>query len=552
MRINLFKTIDNNSDNNSNNSNNNTINGMTLNGPLYINGDFSNDFAAIPKFFVDNALLSLNADNITTGIMPIERFPAFSGDIVKSPGSAVINLNNSGVTPGTYTKVTVNSKGLIISGTNITESDIPNISWNKITNDKPNTLEGYGITDGVKIDSIDTINGNLILHANPTSNLHAATKQYVDNISSNSSSSSLSVGDIIRRPNSTTPSGFLRCNGAQVLKTTYANLYSVIGDTYSFNLHPGNGRPWQQQYEINNKQENTTLEWSLGAYLPEVIAHSSAIVTKNRIYLLGGYNDNYAISTVYTAPINNDGTLGTWTTGTSLLEPLSNSSAIVTKNRVYLLGGLTENFTTVSTVYTAPINADGTLGTWTTGPSLPGPLSSSSAIITKNRVYLLGGYNGSNWTSTVYTAPINADGTLGTWTTGLSLPEASADSSAIITKNRVYLLGGSTSNGFTSIVYTAPINADGTLGTWTIGKRLFQELSYSQVVIIKNKVYLLGGFNNDYHPRTYMATISGGLNDYSPYYDGTYSVTDSNNFGLPDYTQQDNFLGENIISFIKY
>ena len=46
----------------------------------------------------------------------------------------------------------------------------------------------------------------------------------------------------------------------------------------------------------------------------------------------------------------------------------------------------------VSTVYTAPINADGTLGTWTTGTSLPSVLCSSQAIVTKNRVYLLGGY----------------------------------------------------------------------------------------------------------------------------------------------------------------
>lgn len=96
-----------------------------------------------------------------------------------------------------------------------------------------------------------------------------------------------------------------------------------------------------------------------------------------------------------------------WTTGTSLPGVLSWSQAIVTKSRVYLLGGYNGSF--VSTVYTAPINTDGTLGTWTTGTSLPGALSASQAIVTKSRVYLLGGHTGSSIVSTVYTAPF-ADG----------------------------------------------------------------------------------------------------------------------------------------------
>jgi hypothetical protein len=122
------------------------------------------------------------------------------------------------------------------------------------------------------------------------------------------------------------------------------------------------------------------------------------------VYLLGGYNDSSIVSTVYTAPINTDGTLGTWTTGTSLPGALHYSHAVVTKNRVYLLGG-SNGSAPVSTVYTAPINTDGTLGTWTTGTSLPVVLYLSQAVVTKNRVYLLGGYEGSKAVSTVYTAP---------------------------------------------------------------------------------------------------------------------------------------------------
>ena len=55
----------------------------------------------------------------------------------------------SGVTAGTYSKVTVDTKGRAIAGSALDESDIPDLSWAKITSGKPTTLSGYGITNGV-------------------------------------------------------------------------------------------------------------------------------------------------------------------------------------------------------------------------------------------------------------------------------------------------------------------------------------------------------------------------------------------------------------------
>ena len=539
MRIDLYTNENNLS------TGNVTIPGMIMTGPLYINEYFDNNFAAVPKSFIDNALLNLNANNITNGTLSASRFPGFKGDATSTIGSNIINLVNSGVTPGTYTKVLVDAKGRVYGNDTLTDSDIESIDWNKITTDKPTTLEGYGITDGVRTDLSETINGNLTLYSDPVNNLHAATKQYVDNLSS--SSGGYSVGDIIRRPNNTTPTGFLRCNGAQVSKTTYANLYAVIGDTYSYSLQPGSGKPWKQQYDINTDQSGDITGWTIAGSLPDPLGASQAIVTKNRVYLLGGWSG----SSVYTAPINTDGTLGTWTIGTPLPGPVSHSQAIVTKNRVYLLGGSDGN-NTRSTVYTAPINTDGTLGTWTTSAPLPGTLHDSQAIVTKNRVYLLGGDPSGGYTSTatVYTAPINTDGTLGTWTIGTPLPGPVSQSQAIVTKNRVYLIGGHNGTSFISTVYTAPINSDGTLGTWTTGTPLPNVLDYSQAIVTKNRVYLLGGRNGSGPVSTvYTAPILGGLNDYSPYFDGTSMPTDPNNFRLPDYINYDR---SDLISFIKY
>jgi len=103
-----------------------------------------------------------------------------------------------------------------------------------------------------------------------------------------------------------------------------------------------------------------------------------------------------------------------------------------------------------------------------------------------------------------------------------------------------------------SAVYTAPINADGTLGAWTTQSSLAATIYDSQAIVTANKVHLLGGVvSNAYSSVTYNATITGGLNDYSPYYDGSYAPTPSNVFDLPD-TTVDDALYSNSYSYIKY
>lgn len=54
-----------------------------------------------------------------------------------------------------YTKVTVNSKGLVVSGEYLQAADIPTLDWSKITSGKPTTLEGYGITNAVPLGHTD-------------------------------------------------------------------------------------------------------------------------------------------------------------------------------------------------------------------------------------------------------------------------------------------------------------------------------------------------------------------------------------------------------------
>ncbi|MCU1718679.1 phage tail protein [Pseudomonas sp. 5P_3.1_Bac2] len=59
--------------------------------------------------------------------------------------SIALTLADSSVSAGTYPKVTVNAKGLVTAGAALAPADIPALDWSKITSGKPTTLAGYGI-----------------------------------------------------------------------------------------------------------------------------------------------------------------------------------------------------------------------------------------------------------------------------------------------------------------------------------------------------------------------------------------------------------------------
>ena len=355
------------------------------------------------------------------------------------------------------------------------------------------------------------------------------------------------TGTVIEVDTATTPTNYLRANGTQISKTTYAALFAVIGDTYATTTMSSIiGQPWRQQYSFNTANSTIGTWVTDTSVLLSGVIFSQAIVTNNRVYLLGGLKGSITINTVYTTTINADGTLGTWVTSTPLPVALFWSQVIMTKNRVYLIGGR-NGATYLSTVYTATINADGTLGTWIIDTPLPISVSNMQIIVINNRVYLLGGNINGIPLSTVYTTTINTDGTLGTWIIDIPLPRAVAHSQAIVTNNRVYLLGGWNGN-YTSVVYTAPINPDSTLGTWTIDTPLPITIAHSQAIVTNSRVYLLGGYNGNIALNTvYSTPFSGGLNNYT-----SLTSINATTFTLPDYTIMDAVSSPKSYHYIKF
>lgn len=129
-----------------------------------------NDTSIATTAFVKGQGYLTNNQNIT-----------ISGDATGNGSTAItLTLGNTGVTAGTYTKLTVDSKGRATLGSSLTATDIPTITASKIsdfdTQVRTNRLDQLAAPTS----SVSYNNQRITSVADPTSPQDVATKAYVD------------------------------------------------------------------------------------------------------------------------------------------------------------------------------------------------------------------------------------------------------------------------------------------------------------------------------------------------------------------------------------
>ena len=180
---------------------------------------------------------------------------------------------------------------------------------------------------------------------------------------------------------------------------------------------------------------------------------NSAGEAEQFVYVSGGKNSNAAtLSQVVYGQINTDGAISTWNTATSLPEPRAFHTSIAATpynskvggaGYLYILGGTNANGEAVSTINLAPFNTDGSLGSWSSTTSLPQPLHSMGAVIFRNTIYVSGGASvGDVPVNKVYKSVISESGELGAWTELPSLPSARTYHGFISFGAYLYIIGG--------------------------------------------------------------------------------------------------------------
>lgn len=232
------------------------------------------------------------------------------------------------------------------------------------------------------------------------------------------------------------------------------------------------------------------------------------------LYIVGGNtNSSEANRTVVTyAPINTDGTLGTWQTK-SYSPPGDGESmgpCLQIGGKIYILGGSTNASGLSPKCYIATINGDGSISDFAedTDSALPVGLYFHRAVALGGYIFVIGGYTTAA-VDTVYSAPINGDGTLGTWTAQAVLPAARHDGAAFTLNGKIYYAGGT---GYVDTVYVATPTG-GTIASWATDTTLPYPRRRGGAATYGDFIYLAGWRSSSSSVDPYVYGVISGSSE---------------------------------------
>lgn len=276
----------------------------------------------------------------------------------------------------------------------------------------------------------------------------------------------------------------------------------------------------------------TISSWSntSDATLPAVRAHGKLLEAGGTLYWVGGQNDaGTAQSDVYYGvPDPSTGNVSSWSTASNGLPAArSQFGAASWNDRLYVTGGVNSG-TVQSTVYVSPELSSSVSGgnigsSWSTSTSFDVARSGHTTIAYANNLYVLGGYDGTNYLSDSQfatlgykTGTISQSGTTVTGS-GTTFTSAMVGSTVQYGDGSTAEITGYTSATSISVDISKSVTAgsiytvlDGSVGAWTFTTALPVPLRQADGFAANGYMYLVGGrvSDTDCSPRTLVAPIS--------------------------------------------
>jgi hypothetical protein len=329
-----------------------------------------------------------------------------------------------------------------------------------------------------------------------------------------------SFAPVVDQWNSTTPFNNPRVSHQSL---RFGNHVYVMGGYY-FDFNVGLILYNDVQYASLANDGSIVGGWNYTTPFPTARLGHSAVQNNGYVYVMAGGDGFGYFSDVQYARLNSDGTVaadGWHASPNSLNVPRSNAAALVRKvgntTYLYVVGGVGDvNGNTVhfNTVEYAVINADGSVGPWTLSPTtFVKGRSAPGCVIINGYLYVIGGW-GDDFIADIFSdvqyAPLNNNGSVGSWTTSQhAIHTGRYGHTALIDPQDdsvVMILGGNAGGGqyLNDVQYTsAGLNGETLAWTQLPAEFNFPTPRWGHTSITyKSRVYVIGG-----------ARIGGFLND---------------------------------------
>ncbi|OYW86535.1 hypothetical protein B7Z17_00150, partial [Candidatus Saccharibacteria bacterium 32-49-10] len=287
------------------------------------------------------------------------------------------------------------------------------------------------------------------------------------------------------------------------------------------------------QYAPLNTNETGATQTDTSSYFANPRYQHASVAYNGYLYITGGWNGTNYYNDVQYAAINPDGTLGTFTTSpNAFLYARYFHTSVAYNGYLYVIGGTQSVSSTTckntgtaiecNDVQYAPINADGSIGSFTTNTNYFTNRRAGHASVAYNGyLYVIGGA-ASVYYGDIQYATINANGSLSTFTTSTnSFTGVRMSPASIVYNGYLYVVGGikdvsdtgCKNTGIAQIrcndVQYAPINSDGSLGTFITNSTYFAVPRATFIVASGGYMFVVGGRQNN----TDTACVNTGVAD---------------------------------------
>ncbi|HSW98757.1 MAG TPA: hypothetical protein VLF71_02885 [Candidatus Saccharimonadales bacterium] len=285
--------------------------------------------------------------------------------------------------------------------------------------------------------------------------------------------------------------------------------------------------------EVFNAGNKGTSAWTTATNtFTTARTSASAAAYNGYLYIAGGCTSytigsnwgntfcSFGNNTTGYAPINPDGSLGTWTTGNTL-TPSNRRTAgclLAVGGTLYYVGGEDSTNTAVNSVEYSVIGAGGVPGTWNaTTQTLPVARAWMGCGTFSNRIYIAGGQNAAGTAdAAVYYSPDLSNGgdITSTWGTGTSYTTpVRSDHAVVIAAGYLYVMGGDPGTGTTAmhdVQFIALTPSGGTTGSWSFTRDLPQDMTFQTAFAANGYIYAVGGrtTNTTCLSTTYIASVN--------------------------------------------